>query len=526
MAIKIVNTGTGKILDDTIISYSYKEDATSLDPSDISGGVSQVSINAIEIKSDMVGSTHPNSKLMINNSVTLTDSIKGSVDLKVDKVSTTNSGVVSFSGSTVQRNLNVIKKAAAFTGSLKGAIDYYCGLCSVTPVYFNAAIGVALSTESVNFMGWEDNVWVKLKELASAYITSGGLKFEIIASQTGIVIKQAMTTEVTSLNISEISQEVNVTDAAKNVDVNYYLTSYGTNKVFYDVSNYEKPASSTDKKFLSSYSASFTVDAGQTVKQRVKIDATLNSVNQPVCVAKITQIPYTGTTGQYVIVGNDDLVIKPEQWIGQGGSLTVALTDVPDEIEITVVAPPALSLPLNDDANKNTYGPYKIGVESSGGTDYPALWLTGTGVFYEKKTMSFITGAGDSVTAKNNGPTIDNIFINTASKASTIGVVAAQALCGPDISISIGIADTPQFGALTGATYKVNSNEFRIISVEHSYDKVSVVGKMTAQFSDFNSKWTSKTFTNFTSIALNGSSYPNDALRFNEFTVIPLMESA
>lgn len=527
MAVKLVNTGTGKILDDSLISYSYKEDATSLDPSNIDGGVSQVSMTAIEMTADRVGVTHPNSKLMINNSVTLTDSVKGSIDLSIDKVSTTDSGVVSFSGSTAQRKLNVIKKATAFSGTLKNAIDYYCGLCGVTPGYFNGTIGTALSTESVNFIGWEDNVWSKLKELTSAYITSGGLKIEIIASQTGIIIKQALTTSFTSLNKTSFSQEVNITDSAKNVDVNYYVTSYSTNKTVFDISNYDTPTNSSDKKFLSTIADSMQVDAGDTLKKRVKIDATLISVNQPTAVAKISTIPYTTGAGEYAVVGSDGLVIQPAQWVAQGGSLTVALTDVADEIEITIVAPKALSLPTSADANKASYGPYKIGVETSGDTDYPAIWITGTGVFYQKKTMSFITGASDTTTSKTSGTTIDNIFINTASKASTIGVIAAQALCGPDVSISMDIADTLQFGALTGATYTINSNEFRITSVDHSYDSVSLQGKMAAQFSDFTSKWGSgvKLFSDFTNIASSGSLYPNDALRFNEFTVIPLMES-
>lgn len=607
MGAKLSITGSGKIVDDSLISYSYKEDASSLDPSTIDGGVSQVSISAIEVTADKDGNTHPNSKLMINNSVTLTDSAKGSIDLIIDKVSTTDSGVVSFSGSTLQRKLNVIKKASAFTGNLKAAIEYYCGLCGVTPSYYNSTISNALAAELVNFIGWEDNVWHKLKELASAYITSGSLKFEIIANQSSITIKQALTTSFNSLNETSFSQEVNTTDSAKNVDVKYYVTSYAQNKVVFDISNYEKPANDSDKKFLSTIADSLQVDAGATLTKRVKIDATLTSVNQPTCVAKISEIPYSGgsgtvtlatatwtgtttswyvqtnpalnikytagevvnissvanvyfngsltvavggtnsftafrsygtnigsqtvndglfvtqTMGEYAVVGSDGLVIQPSQWIGQGGLLKVALTDVPDEIELTITAPKALSLPTSSDPNRASYGPYKIGVESSGDTDYPAIWITGTGVFFKNETMSFITGASDIVTSKTSGPTVDNIFINTAARASTIGVVAAQQLCGPDVSISMDIADTLQFGALTGAVYAVNSNEFRLVSVDHSYDKVSVTGKMAAQISDFNSLWSGRSFSTFTSTALSGSTYPNDALKFNEFTVIPLM---
>jgi hypothetical protein len=224
-------------------------------------------------------------------------------------------------------------------------------------------------------------------------------------------------------------------------------------------------------------------------------------------------------------VGNDDLPIQPSQWIDQGGSLTVSITENPNEIELIIVAPPAPSLPTADDPTELTLAPYKIGVESSGDEDYPALYITGTGVFFERKTKSFITGASDEYTAKENATEIDNPFMTTDHNVSTRGVAAAQAQCGPQILLSFSVSNGVTFGDTIGNVFNYESNKYRLSSIQFSDSEISVDAIGCARISDFNSKWTGKTFTNFKSIALDPTLYPTQALTFNEFSVIPLMEA-
>jgi hypothetical protein len=166
------------------------------------------------------------------------------------------------------------------------------------------------------------------------------------------------------------------------------------------------------------------VEAGGTLRKRFTVNATFVTINQPVCVEQITRTfpnPYTGTTGQFVIVGIDDLPIKPQEWNDNGGSLTVELVDEngealpPGEVELVIKAPKLTGLPKASDPNEIAFAPYKIGVESSGEAEYPALWLTGTGVFYEKKEKLFLYSCSTSIISSNF-----SISVHCSSKAFSI----------------------------------------------------------------------------------------------------------
>jgi hypothetical protein len=60
--------------------------------------------------------------------------------------------------------------------------------------------------------------------------------------------------------------------------------------------------------------------------------------------------------------------------------------------------------------------------------------------------------------------------------------------------------------------------------VQYSQDNTSVTGAAMSTFADFEAKWSGLTFANFTSTALDPQYFASDALKFNEFTIIPLMD--
>lgn len=534
MGVNIVNTlGNGAILDDSIMGWSYSEEVTSLHPGELKGATGQVSFRGIELTADKVGNTHPNSKLMINNQVSLVEDDYGTIDLQVRSVST-NAGVVSVTADTLQWRLNAVRTALCvpnvdfnISGNLLAAINYYCSLVDIVPE-FELGLETELASISVNFIGWSGNVWEQLKMLCAAVSSSDTAtsSIEMFVGVNGLTFRKALTADSGLDELkSDHSVTVNSAEVTKEVEVIEYKTSYGTDKVIYEQSNYDEGKDESEK-FLASISDSMQVNAGETVTKRFKINATLESVNTPDCVSTITRTypaPYLGTQGQYVVVGTDNLPILPTQWKAQGGSVTIALTDVPDEIEITVTAPPLDS--IEKTAGGMAFAPYKIGTETSGEADYPAFWITGTGVFFEKKSHTFLTGAPDSYAPAQSAPTIDNMFLTTAKQVSSRGVAAAQAICGPTVRISSSLAIANAFGDTIGRTERMDSNRFRIESVGYSEGSVTIDGSACATIADFNAKWTGKTFANFTSIALDPATYNEEALRFNEFTVIPLMEA-
>lgn len=524
-----LNTGNGAIAKTGVFSYSYSEDVTGLHPSDTDGGTSQVSFSAIAVEEDTVGATHPNSALLINNTMEITDTDRGSVQFQVKNVSL-NNGVANVTGDTIMARLNVERTAPPVGGTeaspktLYDAIVEYCGLVDVTPVW-DDGVDFLAGLVPVNYISWKGNVWEHLKMLCSVasismvdtqhlemYISNGDLHFRAALA----------TTADYSATSSSFSYSVDSFDAAKSVDLAYYATSYGVNEVFYDEANYGDTVEEGNR-FLASINDSMQVEAGETLKKRFKIAASLETVNQPVCVETITRVlpsPYVGggidTFGEYVVVGNDDLPIQPSEWNALGGSLTIALTENPNEIEVTIVAPPSYQMPTAaNPTTEATNAPYKIGMELG---VYPALWLTGTGVFFEKSTKTFLTGAPDSLTAQDEATSIDNPFVTNLHELSIAGVAAAQQACGPNVTFSQTIHGNYPFGESIGVVQKMVSNAFRTESASYTMADVQITGSAYATIQDFDNIWDGVTFTNFNAAMLTNA----QALKFNEFTVIPL----
>lgn len=507
-------SGSGSFPKDGAITYSYTEDATPKDPKDLNGGAGQISAT---VEADY---TARGSRLAINNNALLTDSDFGTVDFLVGQVSLTDN-VISLVGETAQRKLNTYRKAEPYGGAssnLYGAIIYYCGLCDVTPV-ISEALQTKMEAVPVNFVGWSGIVWEYLKQLCAAVPLDddNNTLLEMYFLGDDLYFREGLNT---TLNTSDylINSTLSVTnnETARFVDVNNYNTRYAANTVV-------REQTTTAVVFQSNENVSITdslqVDAGETLVRRFKINASLETVNQPVNVAAITSLPYTGTTGEYVVVGSDDLPIDPTQWAAQGGSLKVALTENFDEIEITITAPASVTMPTADNPSTEvTPAPYKVGVESVGVDEYPALYVTGTGVFFDKQTVTIPTGSPETYSPDENAPAIDNIFITNKRDLYTRGVAAAQVICGPNVFISQDLAGGVQFGSSVGSIVSDWDSKFRVTSIDFSESGAKLSAKAQVTFADFNAAWTGQTFANFDTI--------NTDLSFNEFSIIPLSKGA
>jgi hypothetical protein len=537
MSIKLENvSGNGSIVPNSIFSYSYSEEVSSLEPSNIAGATSQVSVSAIAVESEKTDS-HADSKLLINNEMIFTDDLRGSIEFQVKNVSV-NAGAVSITGDTIQARLNVERTADPHGGSgatLLTAIIEYCGLVGITPT-ISSAFETQLDAVPVNFMGWKGNVWEKLKELCAGFSasTTNNVGIEMVISGNDLVFRKArQVTKVIDSKLSEKSISIESFESAKSVKVMNYNTSYGIDKVYYELSNFDESKKPEDR-FQSSISDSMQVEAGETLRKRFVVNATFDSIEQPVCVDQITRTPpdpYAGAQGEYVIVGIDDLPIDPTQWNENGGLLRVELVDEngealpPGEIELVITAPKFTNLPQAADPNEASFAPYKIGVESSGEAEYPALWLVGTGVFYEKKEKTFLTGSSDEYTSKTEGPTIDNIFIINDFNASSRGVAAAQANCGPKITLNQTLPNDFVFTDDVGSMQTIGLNTYRVNSANFSESSINLVSSASVTIEEWNAIWSGKTFQTFTNTVLDVDLFPDQTLRFNEFTIIPRIGS-
>jgi hypothetical protein len=533
MGIKLQNlSGNGSVVPDSIASYSYSEDVTSLEPSNIAGATSQVTLNAVAIESELTD-PHRDSKLLINNEMSLTDSEWGEVSFQVKNITRTPASL-SVTGDTIQARLNVERRADPHGGqgaTLMTALYEYCGLVDIIPV-IDEAFEAELDAVPVNFMGWDSNVWEKLKELCAGFSasTTDNVGLEMVIENDNLIFRKA---KQTSVNLQPLLADYSINiesfETAKSVKVFNYNTLYGVDEVFYELSNFDEGKKPEDK-FQSSVSDSMQVEPGETVRKRFQVNCTFDSVNQPVPVDQITRNPpepYEGQTGEYVVVGIDDLPIDPLQWSENGGLLRVELVDEngellpPGEIELVITAPNFTNMPLAENQSEVAFAPYKIGVESSGEEDYPALWLTGTGVFFEKKEKLFLTGSSDEYTSRAEGPTVDNIFITDDFNVSSRGVAAAQANCGPRISISQNLPTGAAFSETIGSVQDIGLNMYRINSAAFSESGVTLNSSAYFHIADWNALWADATFQDFEDIVLDPELFPDEAFKFNEFSVMP-----
>lgn len=521
MSINITSgSGNGSIKPDSIFNYSYSEEVTSLTPAESKGGTGQVSVSAV---------AEADSALLVNNTIVLTDSERGSVTAQVKALSLTND-IVGITADTIMSRLNVVRTAAPVGGpaetpkTLLDAINYYCGLVDGVTPQFDDELDTALDLIPVNFIGWNGNVWEYLKMLCSAVSASlvddVAIEMYVLANQLRFRYAMTRTADFSDRD-SDLSINIDAFDAAESVTVSFYKSSYGTDKVFYEMNNYDKNADPT-KTFKSSINDIMQVDAGETVTKRFVIDASLESVNQPKCVATISRIPPApyvtsggtdGPIGEYVIVGSDDLKIEPSEWVGLGGKLSVSITENPNEIEISITAPAEVTMKTAEGIEQDvTNAPYKIGAELG---DYPAFWLTGTGVFFEKIDKKFLTGADSTFTTNKEAASVDNPFIFDLHTLSNRGVAAAQYYCGPRITATRTVNDDLNFGEAIGFTERLGNLRFRYESADYSPAEVKLSGQTYANINEFDETLVSKTFAQFDTAATG--------LKFNEFTVQPLM---
>ncbi len=520
-------TGSGSFMPESEVSYAYSEDVSSLEPSQISGGNGQITLTAIA--NGEKGSWRTRTKLVINNLIRIDDDMAGSIEFRARKVGI-NSQLAVVTGETIEARMNV-ERTAPPQGRisndpqgpvmLKEAIQNYCALVDVFPLFDND-LEQLLDSKPVNFIGWRGNVWEYLKRLCASVSASGTgyVPFEMVVEEDTLRFRIARNRKRDLItNAESAAIDIDSFDSAQSVAIEFYKTEYKENAVVSEDSEVDRLVGFTPGVSISDQ---LQVEAGETLVKRFNINASLNSVNQPVPVASITIIPYTGTSGEYVVVGSDDLPIQPTQWLAQGGSLTVSITENPNEIEIRITAPQATELQQAGDPNAFSLAPYKIGVESSGGVDYPALYITGSGVFFDRKQYRFPTGAPSEYTSEIESPEIDTPFITNKRDLYTSAVGAAQKACGPKVSLTISNPADLKFSDSVGAIVEHDGNEFRIESATFSSTSSSAIGFAAAATGDFNDIWFDRTFAQFTGTMSDPAESPNDYITFNEFTTIPL----
>lgn len=430
----IPNFGRTALTSD-IVDYAVDEDATTLNPANYQGGSGQITIQ-----------TRPfnDAEEFFTASLTLRDSFNGDAQGTVRGLDIHETGT-SVTADSLTALFNVHRVLPTSQQTLRNAFTTYFQVAGVS---LSVTYEDNLGNLPVHLTSQEGNVWDILKQIASAY------QFEMAFVGSGMVIRKPRKLEITTDRSMTFQRSINAQDVSKKVRVHYYSNAYFSHKEVYPVPDQPADIKEQGEEFTPSEPTIYTVDAGETVRVTLDLQASLFSVNQPQYQSFVSPNSYDNSAGVYSAVGNDDLPISPEQWVAQGGSLRLRVLENQKQIEMTLIGPKNKSL-----------APYRIAVSSGDGNYYNALRITGTGLLIEDNYIDLVTGATDMTTAEDVGLEVTNPYIGTLAHAIGAGQFAAA---GKALTYSVstqGYLFNPgdmTFGKVAGARLRTNNSVFRV----------------------------------------------------------------
>lgn len=363
--------------------------------------------------------------------------------------------------------LNVVRTAEAYSGSLRGAIIYYLGLCGVTT---NIAISTDIASRPVRYIGWEGNVLDKLKDLCAAQqmtVSLVGDKY-VFRDAIGHAI-------ISSDSFADWTWQASEGQLAQNIEVAWYDTQEPKAQLVYPAGGWREDLQV------------FQVDAGEIVEYEIDLtpDMEVNgsygvsatSIVQPLPVDSVLR-EYDGTISVYAVSGKDNLPVKAAQWTAGGGSMSLELVDGGSKIKVTIIG-----------SSEEEYAPYQISMTAADG-DYSSLRIYGSGMLYQRSVMRMATGLDADRAPQDTAPIVDMPFLNSHEAAwrAGSGILSRHSSAVYTINGTIGEVKTlvpktqeffdgeaieqdpavHSFGNLEGSYFIADGAVFRIRSVTYT----------------------------------------------------------
>ncbi len=449
--IEVVGNGFYAGAKSSIESYSVVEDSTPAEASDSSGGTGQIKFKVIDDPARF-GST-----LLLNDTVKLTDGDRGYTTGTISDVRS-NNGVLDVTADSRLGRLVVQKTAVPVHASFPTVIRYYLSLAGIATE--TVAVDAAFNSITVNAPGWSGDLYTKVKELLVTY----GAEMSLLRGNVAVrPIRQRRALEI---NNSSESWSFSNRDVAKQVEVNYYNSVYRTNAVVYPKNGWDEDM------------PIYTVDAGERRVVNIPVGVALESLVQPDMYGSVPR-SYMGPSSSFAAVGADGDPISVAAWQTGGGSLEVAIGANGTSIDLTIIAPGVGSVAA---AN----APFRIGSQDVFGF-YSSLRVIGTGVHFDVKSILVPTGADDSVTSRDIGVTVDNMFISTEAQARSLALDVASRWASPQRTLTITKSAINRPGE-TGESY-----DFATFGQFDSYAASNGI----ATFAQFDTAWSGDSFGDF-----------------------------
>lgn len=374
-----------------IENFSVQEDATPIDPGSSFGGVGRIEFSTL---------SDSDSKLLIGD-VTLVDGSRGKTSGSVQSVS---GGMEKLSvvADSILGLFNVERTVPPYVGTLSGAINFYRTFVGIPN---GLTIHSDVASRPVVYPGWKGNVWVGLKQLLAKEQVEMSLVFDRLYVRPLRLLVASVDRSTTE------GWDIDKTNAARSIDISYYQHEYGEQKEVYPIT--------LDETTI------YQVDADETITFREQLNASMFSVNQPSPLDWVDNARYDDTNGVYAVAGNDGLPITAAQWTAQGGSVTVAITDDPSIIEVTIRG-----------ASMPDYAPYRIAMSAGSGNFYNSLHITGEAVTWDEEIVNLKTGVTSVSSSDEVGTFVQNPFVQTREQAYSLGLLTAAAHAGLNYTVT------------------------------------------------------------------------------------------
>ena len=452
-----------------IDNYSVTCDSTPILPGDMTGGAGSMSFGIPD--DGAIDGKYGKSASLVIDGGHLTfeqDSVGGFV-----RTASGNMTGVTVAADTRIALLNVQRMADPYSGTLRGAILYYLGLCGVTA---NIMVETSLASRVVHYPGWEGNVLDYLKDLCAAQ------SMELSAVQEKFVFRPIGRRTISLATATAPSWNNDESQLAQNVEIAWYETSAPKAGLIYPLGGWNEDVSV------------ISVDAGATVEMEFLLDpeedegigVSVITIEQPTCVGFVPRNQTDSSV--YAVCGKDGLPIPPAQWADAGGSVSVAL--IPGGFGITVTVVGAAGPTIDE------YAPFSIAMSSGPSDTYSSLRLRGTGIFYNRRLLKAETGVTADRASMEDAPTVQSAFINSLTVANTMLQRRIRAHSQPRHSVSFevggvfpeevitstffdggSVIESPlsnPFGNLEGSRFEFRGKTYRIRSITATPGKFQI----------------------------------------------------
>lgn len=412
--------------------FSVQEASSPLSASDSSGQVGTISFTVSAPDKNLVPD-HPINVLgpntLIGKPVRLSDSRKGFTVGTVSSIDRSlTSPVIQVTALSRLGKLNVYGvQAGPFIGTLKEVFEYYASLAGETT---DVWVDPSIANTQVTLPGWNGELWFHMKQLAMAYDCD-------ISLVSGVILLRP-TRQRTATRGRDVERSFSVGGGslAQTVEIVQYNHREVSGELIYPPGGWSEEVTV------------FNVNAGETIKEVIELEASVTLVEQPV-MQTFVAAEYNSSS-VFTVVGDDGYPITPAQWDASGGSLFVEVN--PDTVSLTlhVTAPTNI---FNRDGSP--IGVYSISLSSDTTTSrYSTLRIVGHGVAHSKETIKMSTGVPASETGTEVGIAVDNIFLSNSEQVSRAGGWAAREFSGSAMTITGTVTSVNRRGDSGEATFQ------------------------------------------------------------------------